>query len=50
MILVDSYTPIFVLVINPTSTSLCLLQWRLTLDAMKMGGMELPRKSSEYKD
>ena len=36
MILVDNYTLIFVLVINPISSSLWLVQWRLTLDALKM--------------
>ena len=35
-IVVDDYTPNFVPVINPILSSLYLVQWRLTLDAMKI--------------
>ena len=50
MILVDNYTPIFNLVIKPNIASLCLIQWRLTLDVVKMRGMKLPRMSANIEN
>ena len=49
MTLDDNHTPIFLPVINPISSSVCLVQWRLTLDAVKMRGIKVPRMSQNLK-
>ena len=48
VILVDNCTPILVMFIDPISTCLCLVSWRLALDAMKMRDMKLPRISLTF--